>query len=146
MQLTQFTDYALRTLLYLGTHPLAIVPASTISTAYDISLDHTVKVAKRLTQLGYVNAQRGKGGGLRLARSPNAICLGTVIRETESQLDLLECFDAKTNTCPLIPACHLKHALHRARDAFFAVLDEYTLADLLRNAPELIQLLPPGPR
>lgn len=141
MQLTLFTDYALRTLLYLGAHPDEVVPASRVSAAHGISVEHTVKAAKRLTQLGYVTSVRGQGGGLKLARAPQAIGLGALVRELE-QLNLLECFDPPTNTCRISPACRLKDALHLARAAFLAVLDEHTLADLLRNTPQLIQLLP----
>ncbi|HEX4340471.1 MAG TPA: Rrf2 family transcriptional regulator [Polyangiaceae bacterium] len=141
MQLTVFTDYTLRTLIYLGTRPGEIVPASAISAAYGISPDHIAKAGKWLTQNDYVNATRGKGGGLVLARAPKAIRIGAVVRGTEPHFDLLECFDAKTNTCPLNPACALKTALVRARDAFLTVLDGYTLADILGNRTELVRLL-----
>lgn len=142
MQLTLFTDYALRTLLYLGSHPDQVIPATAISEAYGISAEHTVKAAKWLTQHGYVHAQRGKGGGLKLARDPRSIVLGALIRQTEHHLDLLECFDPARDACPLSPACKLKGALFRARTAFLEVLDQYTLADLLANAEALVQLLP----
>src|SRR5690606_11793049 len=91
MQLTLFTDYALRTLLYLGSHPDHVIPATAVSEAYGISPEHTVKAAKWLTQRGYVRAQRGKGGGLKLALDPRTIGLGALVRETEPHLDLLEC-------------------------------------------------------
>jgi Rrf2 family nitric oxide-sensitive transcriptional repressor len=142
MQLTLFTDYALRTLLYLGSHPDQVVPATAISAAYGISAEHTVKAAKWLTQQGYVHAQRGKGGGLRLAQDPKSIVLGALIRKTEPHLDLLECFDPARDSCPVSPACRLKGALFRARAAFLEVLDQYTLADLLVNADAFAQLLP----
>jgi Rrf2 family nitric oxide-sensitive transcriptional repressor len=141
MQLTLFSDYALRTLIYLGSHPGKIVPASVISEAFGISSDHVAKAAKWLTQRGYVSALRGKTGGLSLARAPASIRIGQLISETEPSMALLECFDAETNSCPIAPACKLKKALHQARRAFVATLDEYTLADLLGNAPELVQLL-----
>jgi Rrf2 family nitric oxide-sensitive transcriptional repressor len=141
MQLTRFSDYALRILLYLGSHPGQVVPASAISDAYDISPDHLAKIAKWLTQQGYVVAQRGKNGGISLEKRPDSIRIGTLIRETEPHDDLLECFDATINRCPLTSACRLKQALQRAHGAFFAVLDEYTLADLLGNQRELLQLL-----
>jgi Rrf2 family transcriptional regulator, nitric oxide-sensitive transcriptional repressor len=141
MQLTLFSDYALRTLIYLGTHKEKLIPASAIADAFGISPDHVAKAAKWLTQRGYVHAQRGKTGGLSLARAPSSIRIGQLISETEPSLDLLECFNAKSNRCPLTPACKLKKALYEARHAFVAALDEYTLADLLGNAPQLVQLL-----
>jgi Rrf2 family nitric oxide-sensitive transcriptional repressor len=141
MQLTRFSDYALRILLYLGAHPGQVVRTAAISEAYDISPDHIVKVAKWLTQHGYVAAHRGKGGGITLCRKPAAIRIGALIRETEPHLDLLECFDAKATACPITSACRLKKALQRAHAAFFAVLDEHTLADLLGNSSTLVQLL-----
>jgi Rrf2 family nitric oxide-sensitive transcriptional repressor len=141
MQLTRFSDYALRILMYLGAHPGQVIPTSAISEAYGISPDHVIKVAKWLTQHGYVTAQRGKSGGLALAKKPRSVRLGTLVRETEPHLDLLECFDPKVNRCPVSSACRLKRALEKARGAFLAVLDEYTLADLLGNSEQLVRLL-----
>ncbi|MDB4986506.1 MAG: nsrR [Myxococcaceae bacterium] len=141
MQLTLFSDYALRTLIYLGSHPGKVIPASAISDAFGISSDHVAKAGKWLTQRGYVSALRGKTGGLSLARTPSSIRIGQLITETEPNMDLIECFDSATNRCPLTPSCKLKKALYQARHAFVAALDEYTLADLLSNAPELVQLL-----
>lgn len=146
MQLTLFSDYALRTLLYLGSHPDQVVPASQISDAYGTSSDHMAKVAKWLTQHGYVHAQRGKSGGLTLAKKPVTIRIGQLICETESSMDLIECFDRETNRCPLTPACKLRKALFEARSAFVAALDAYTLADLLTNRTQLVQLLAPSAR
>ena len=122
MQLTVFTDYALRTLIYLGSHPERVVPTSQISEAYGISPDHVAKAAKWLTQHGYARAQRGTAGGLSLARSPGTIRIGQLICETEPHMQLLECFDRETNRCPITPACTLKRALAEARTAFVAAL------------------------
>lgn len=141
MQLTLFSDYALRTLLYLGSHPGQVVPSSQISDAFDVSSDHMAKVTKWLAQQGYVSAQRGKSGGLTLAREPASIRIGQLVSETEPHMDLLECFNRETNRCPLTPACKLKRALMEARSAFVAALDAYTLADLLSNRAQLVQLL-----
>ena len=141
MQLTLFSDYALRTLIYLGTHPNKVIPASAISDAFGVSSDHVAKAAKWLTQRGYVTALRGKTGGLTLARAPSSIRIGKLISETEPSMDLLECFNVRSSKCPLTPACKLKKVLYQARQAFVAALDEYTLADLLSNAPELERLL-----
>ncbi|HEY6882185.1 MAG TPA: Rrf2 family transcriptional regulator [Polyangiales bacterium] len=141
VQLTLFSDYALRTLLYLGSHPGQVVPSSQISDAFGVSSDHMAKVTKWLTQQGYVTAQRGKSGGLTLARDPGSIRVGQLVCETEPHMNLLECFDRENNSCPLTPACKLKRALAEARSAFVAALDAYTLADLLSNRAQLVQLL-----
>jgi len=144
MQLTLFTDYTLRTLMYLGAHPGEVVPASQISEAFGISSDHVAKAGKWLTQRGYVSAQRGKAGGLSLAKKASSIRIGQLVCETEPHMDLLECFDREDNTCPITPACKLKKALAQARAAFVAALDEYTLEDLLVNRVQLVQLLAAG--
>lgn len=140
MQLTLFSDYTLRTLIYLGTHPGQTVPAAQIAEAFGASSDHMTKAAKWLTQRGHVAATRGKHGGLQLACDPKSICVGALLRDAESTLELLECFGAG-NTCPISPLCKLKGALYEARAAFFAVLDRYTLADLLQNGEQLLPLL-----
>lgn len=145
MQLTLFTDYTLRTLMYLGSHPDEVVPASRVSEAFGISADHVAKAAKWLTQRGYVRAQRGKTGGLTLARKASSIRIGQLVNETEPHMNLLECFDRDTNRCPITPACKLKKALAEARAAFVAALDVYTLEDLLVNRPQLVQLLAAAP-
>jgi len=144
MQLTVFTDYTLRTLIYLGSHPSEVVPASRISEAFGISGDHVSKAAKWLTQRGYVSAQRGQTGGLTLARSASAIRIGQLVCETEPHMNLLECFDRETNRCPITPACKLKKALAEARSAFVEALDAYTLEDLITNRSKLVQLLAVG--
>jgi Rrf2 family transcriptional regulator, nitric oxide-sensitive transcriptional repressor len=129
-------------LIYVGTRPDQVVPASGVAEAYGISVDHVAKAAKWLTQHGYVRSSRGKAGGIQLARPADSVRLGTLVRETEPDMALVECFRPVGNTCPITPVCQLKHALERARAAFLAVLDSYTLADMLTNAPELIRLLP----
>ena len=143
MRLTQFTDYALRTLLYLGVHDDRLVPVSEVARSYRISHNHLVKVAAMLTELGVVEAVRGRGGGLRLAVAPAEVNVGWVIRRTEPDFHLVECFDRATDTCPITPACMLKKVLHEARRNFFDTLDRYTLEDFLAS-PErqeaLVQL------
>lgn len=146
MQLTRFSDYALRTLMYLGSHPDEVVSTSDISAAYGISSHHLVKVAKWLTQRGLVRARRGKSGGLVLGKAPGDIAVGPLIRETEPTVDLLDCFDAPSASCPITPACRLRSALLKAQAAFFRELDGVTVADLLDNAPELVELLTPAGR
>jgi Rrf2 family nitric oxide-sensitive transcriptional repressor len=136
MQLTQFTDYALRTLLYLGVHGERLVPIAEVSAAYGISNHHLTKVAGLLVRAGYVHAVRGRGGGLQLAQPPEALRLGAVVRTCEPHMNLVECFDRGHNTCPIVAVCELAGVLAAAQAEFFARLDAYTLADLLRPGPK----------
>lgn len=141
MHLTQFSDYSLRVALYLSCHPERAVSVDEVSRAYGISRHHLVKVVQTLTDLGIVTAQRGRGGGMRLALRPSEINVGWLIRRTEPHLNLVECFDSETNTCPIAPACGLKGALQRAQRAFLSVLDASTLADFEPRRRELVRLL-----
>jgi Rrf2 family nitric oxide-sensitive transcriptional repressor len=133
MRLTAFTDYALRTLIYLGLHPERLSTIDDICAAYDVPRNHLTKVVHLLGSSGWVQTVRGKGGGMRLAVPPNQIPLGQVVRLTESDFEMVECFNGATNRCVLSPACRLKSALKQATDAWFAVLDPLTLADVLGN-------------
>jgi Rrf2 family nitric oxide-sensitive transcriptional repressor len=140
VQLTQFSDYSLRLVLYLALHPDRFVPLPEVSRAYGVSQHHMVKVVQRLVEKEIVASSRGRGGGLRLNQSPNAISVGELVRVTEPHFDLVECFNKSTNTCPIDRACGLKGVLEEAQDAFLAVLDDYTVADFLPRGPELIRL------
>jgi Rrf2 family transcriptional regulator, nitric oxide-sensitive transcriptional repressor len=140
MQLTQFSDYSLRLVLYLATHDDQVVTLQEVSRAYGVSQHHLVKVTARLVEQGVVASVRGRNGGLRLNRPPEAINIGDLVRATEPHFDLVECFDAERNTCPIDRACGLKGVLREAQEAFFAVLDRHTLADFLPRAPALIRL------
>jgi Rrf2 family nitric oxide-sensitive transcriptional repressor len=140
MQLTLFSDYSLRVLLYLSSHHERRVPLPEISAAYGISQHHLVKVVQRLVEERLIESVRGRGGGLRLAREPRDINIAAVVRLTEPNLTLVECFDARANTCPIDAACGLKTALVRAQDAFFAELERYSLADFSSRGPALIKL------
>lgn len=137
MRLTAFTDYALRTLIYLGLHPDRLSTIDEICDAYDIPRNHLSKVVHLLGASGWVQTVRGKGGGLRLALPPAEIAVGDVVRLTESDFEMVECFNGATNRCVLSPACRLKSALKQATDAWFAVLDPLTLADVLGNTAGL---------
>ena len=137
MKLTAFTDYALRTLIYLGLHPDQLSTIDEICEAYDIPRNHLSKVVHLLGGSGWVQTVRGKGGGLRLAVAPEKVSIGEVVRLTESDFDMVECFNTDNNRCVLSPSCRLKSALRQATDAWFAVLDPLTLADLLGNARNL---------
>lgn len=140
MQLTLFTDYSLRTLLYLVAHRDKPVPVSRISAAYGISPHHVVKVVQRLIDQGWIRSVRGRSGGLELAREPAEINLADVVRATEPHLNLVECFDVDTNTCPIDSACGLKRVLLRAQQVFFDELGRHTLADFTTRGPALIKL------
>jgi Rrf2 family nitric oxide-sensitive transcriptional repressor len=139
--MTQFSNFAIRVLMYAALHDEAPSSVPDIARAYGASYDHMKKAAAELCRLGYLNSVRGRIGGVTLARRPEDIRIGEVIRATEGYVTLVECFDPATNTCPLEPVCVFSRALHEAVDAFFAALDRYTLADLLEPAPQLASLL-----
>jgi Rrf2 family nitric oxide-sensitive transcriptional repressor len=137
MQFTHFTDYSLRTLIYLGARQDTLATISEIADKYGISQSHLTKVVHQLANRGYIQTLRGKGGGMRLARLPQLINIGDVVRDMEGNTNLVECFNAKNQSCPLLPACTLKSVLAEARRNFFDTLDRYTLADLLVNTSSL---------
>lgn len=141
MRLTTFSDYSLRVLMYLAVHRERLATIGEIARAYGVSENHLVKVVHHLAQHGYVETVRGKGGGMRLARRPEQITVGEVVRGTEESLALVECFDGVTSVCRIAPACRLKGVLARAVDAFFATLDGCTLADLVVSRPRLARIL-----
>jgi Rrf2 family transcriptional regulator, nitric oxide-sensitive transcriptional repressor len=128
MQLNVFTDYSLRVLVYAAGHPGHQCATMEVAAAFGISRHHTVKVVHTLQRLGYVKTVRGRHGGFQLALAPGQISIGDVVRRTEGNLAIVECF-GRESTCPLIPACGLKHALSDASKAFFDVLDRWTIAD-----------------
>jgi Rrf2 family nitric oxide-sensitive transcriptional repressor len=141
MQLTQFSDYGLRLVIYLGCRPGQWVSAEEISQAYGISRHHVVKVVQALTELGVVESQRGRGGGMKLAMPPSAINVGWLVRHTEPHFDLVECLEPATNTCPIAPACGLKGLLIRAQQAFLHVLDGCSVEQILARREDLLVLL-----
>ncbi len=131
MQLTQYTDYSLRVLIYLGLNPGKRATINEIARVYDISRNHLVKVVHQLSQNGWITTIRGKNGGMYLSFPPEHINIGTVIRQTEPHMNLLECFDKPSDKCTISSACTLKHVLYQARKAFMNVLDQHTLADAI---------------
>ncbi|HEX5378111.1 MAG TPA: Rrf2 family transcriptional regulator [Phenylobacterium sp.] len=149
MRLTVYTDYALRVLIYIAVRPEPKPTIGQIAASYDISRNHLMKVVYQLGVAGYIETVRGKNGGLRLARRPQDIGVGDVVRYTEPDLALVPCFDAENALCAITPSCKLRGVLFQARAAFLQVLDTYTLADLVENRSELQALLgagsPPGP-
>ena len=140
MQLTRFSDYSLRLLLYLAAHDDRLVSVDEVSRAYGVSKHHLVKVVQRLVDEDLVASTRGRGGGLRLNRRRPRSTSAHSVRATEPHLNLVECFDRETNTCPIDAACGLKQVLRNAQRAFLDVLDASTLADFVPRAPQLIRL------
>lgn len=142
MQLTIFTDYGLRSLMYVATRQDRLCSVKEIAEHYGISRNHLVKVVHRLAQLGYITSAKGKGGGIRLAGEPAKIKLGELVRKLEPNMDIVECFNRDTNTCRITDTCRLKHQLHEARTAFIDTLDQYTLADAAGNLRAITVQLP----
>ena len=146
MRLTQHTDYALRVLIHVGLKQGGASTIREIADSYAISRNHLMKVAHELGQIGVITPTRGRGGGLALARAPGEINVGDVVRRMEESLALVECFKGPDNTCPIAGLCRLERALAQALQAFLAVLDDLTLADLLVNRAALaarLGIVPP---
>ena len=136
MRLTHFTDLSLRLLMYLAVKPDGLATIQEVAQRYGVSRNHLMKVAQQLVKQGFVDSVRGHGGGLRLQRPPAEIGVGEVVRVTEDDFRMVECFEAGRSSCTLLPACRLKGVLGEALAAYLAVLDRYTLADLtLPNHP-----------
>lgn len=133
MQLTLYTDYSLRVLMYLGMHADRRTTISEIAGFYGISRNHLVKVVHDLASHGYIHTQRGKGGGMFLARPACEINIGHVVRHTEPNFHMVECFNPQTMHCPIFAMCSLKGVLNKALGEFFTVLERYTLEDLLQR-------------
>ena len=112
-----------------------------VADAYGISKNHLTKVAFELGRKGYLETVRGRGGGLRLANPPEKIGLGKIVRDMEEDFTMVECFDPATNQCTITGSCRLRGALSRALNAYFTVLDEFTLADLVSENPLLARTL-----
>lgn len=129
MQLTLYTDYALRVLLYLSRTPNELSTIPEISGFYQISKNHLVKVVHSLAQLGYVLTTRGKGGGIKLAKPADEISIGEIVRKMEPNFYLVECFNLETNRCVITQVCRLKGILSQGMEAFFKVLDGYALSE-----------------
>jgi Rrf2 family transcriptional regulator, nitric oxide-sensitive transcriptional repressor len=141
MKLTFYSDYSLRLLMYVSVKRDGLVTIQEVADAYGISKNHLMKVAFELGRKGFLETVRGRGGGLRLARPPEKIGVGEVVRAMEEDFTMVECFDPKTNQCVITGPCRLRGALSRALKAYFAVLDEYTLADLAGQNPVLTRVL-----
>ncbi|KXS53083.1 MAG: DNA-binding transcriptional regulator (yjeB) [Marinobacter sp. T13-3] len=142
MHITRYTDYSLRVLIYLAAEGDRLATIQEIADSYQISKNHLMKVVHQLNKKGYIETVRGKNGGMRLHMAPEDINIGILIRETEQDLNIVECFSSK-NACKITPVCGLKGMFNEALKAFLEVLDKYTLADVIRDPhrPQLLRLL-----
>lgn len=136
MQLTQFTDYSLRALIYIALRKESCT-IKDITEAYGISNNHMVKIIHNLAKLGLIKTIRGKNGGILMAAQSEAINLGQLIAQLEPHFDLVPCFNKEKANCCIAPVCKLRGVLHEAQAAFMSVLKHYTLADVLHNPNEL---------
>jgi Rrf2 family nitric oxide-sensitive transcriptional repressor len=141
VRLTTFTDYSLRLLIYLAAAPEQGSTIAEVARAYAVSEHHMVKVVHLLGREGLLRNTRGRGGGVQLALPPSAVNVGRVVRLAERGDMPAECFDRETNTCPISRACRLRDAFREAVEAFYAVLEQYTLADLVINRRGVASLL-----
>lgn len=142
MRLTFLSDYSLRVLMYLGARPEGLATIKEISLAYGISENHLMKVVHRLAQHGFVETLRGRGGGLRLGKPADAMTLGEILRVTEEDFELVECFGTE-DTCRISKVCRLKRVLRRALDAYLEELDAWTVADIVANRNAFLNELRP---
>lgn len=133
MYLTNHTDYALRLLMLLAIEPDKLHTIEETALRYGISRNHLMKIAQTLVQADFIESLRGRGGGLRLARAAESINLGAIVRATEDSFALVECFDREHNTCIIASACGLRGPLEEALQAFLAVLNRYSLDDLVKS-------------
>lgn len=136
MRLTQYTDYALRVLIFLGSRDDGLSSIAEIARAYDISQNHLMKVVQHLGQLGYIETLRGRNGGIRLGLPAEQIVIGELVRQTEGDMDLVDC-----SSCAIAGPCKLPSVFREATLAFLTVLDKYTLNDLLDQRNDLRDLL-----
>lgn len=138
MQVTRFTDYAIRTLIYLATLKEGeLTHISQVSEVFDISRNHMVKIVNKLGQTGFIETIRGKNGGIRLNRPANQINIGSVIRELEP----LQVINCSPEFCHITPACRLRSYLYKAKEAFLSELDKCYLDELLADNSDLLILL-----
>ena len=144
MRLTDYTDYALRVLLYLSVRPAGLSTIQEISDAYGISKNHLMKIVQQLGELGWVETVRGRNGGLRLSEKSRALTIGDIVRKTENDFEIVGCFGETAEgerSCVIQPHCRLRGALAAARDAFLAELDKHTVGELATPANDLARLL-----
>ncbi|MEE8515386.1 MAG: Rrf2 family transcriptional regulator [Alphaproteobacteria bacterium] len=138
MQLTRYTDYSLRLMMYVALHPEKCVTIKEVADKFVVPQNHLMKIARNLGQYNYIRATRGKGGGLRLARPAEAINLRDLVWDMEPSLEI---FDCQKPHCPIAGDCIFKKAIMEARTAFFAALENYNLAQLVANKTGLMARL-----
>jgi Rrf2 family nitric oxide-sensitive transcriptional repressor len=141
MQLTVRSNHAMRLLMYCALNAGRVAPVGEIARVCNMSEAHLAKIAHKLAALGVVETVRGRGGGVRLAMAPEKISVGMIVRATERGPCLTECLEPETNTCPLVQACRFREILLRALEAFYGVLEGYTLADLIAQGEDLRALM-----
>ena len=134
MRLAEYTDYTLRVLMYCAARPQQLVTISELADHHRVSKNHLMKIVNDLARQGLLETTRGRGGGLRLMKSAQGIRVGDVVRASETDFRLVECFDAETNQCTLSSACRLKGLFNSALNAYFKALDGMTLAELVAPA------------
>ena len=128
MRLAEYTDYTLRVLMYCAARQGELVTISEIAERHAVSKNHLMKIVNDLARQGLLETTRGRGGGVRLLKDPAGIRIGDVVRASETDFRLVECFDASTNECSLTPRCRLKHVFDAALKAYFKALDDASLA------------------
>lgn len=143
MKLTSYTNYALRTLQFAALRGSGLSKIDDIVQVYGMARPHVAKIVHELGRAGYLETVRGRAGGFRLAKRAEQIVVGEVVRLTEGPLHVVECFNEQTNTCPLIGVCKLSRAIFDATQAFMAVLDGVTLADIASNRGQLLERIAP---
>jgi len=141
MQLTQFTDYSLRALIYIALRDNTLCTITEIAESYHISKNHMMKVVHRLSQLGVLKTIRGKNGGLQLNEKPENINIGDLVQKIEPNFYIVECFDQANGRCVISPVCRLKGILNEAKTSFINELQKYTLLDIIYNKSELTKVL-----
>jgi|SRR5450631_2472190 Rrf2 family nitric oxide-sensitive transcriptional repressor len=141
MKLTSFTEYSLRVLVYLAADPARRATISEVAAAFDLSENHLTKVVHFLGKEGWLANVRGKGGGMTLAMPPERVQIGQVVRAAEGEAMPAACFGSAPKRCSIVRICRLRGVLQEAVDAFYAVLDCYTLADLTQNRSALAKVL-----
>ena len=135
MRLAEYTDYTLRVLMFCAAHPNRQITIAELAERHGVSKNHLMKIVNDLARQGVLETTRGRGGGLRLLKRPGDIRVGDIVRSSETDFRLVECFDAHTDTCSLTPSCRLKGVFHTALQAYFKELDGVTLADLAGPLP-----------
>lgn len=141
MELSRFSDYSLRVLIYAAAREGEKVTLSELAQAYRISHHHLVKIVHFLGKLGFLHNRRGRSGGILLGRNASEIRVGDVVRKTETHFNLVECFEAASDTCRISPTCRLKGVFQEATQAFLDVLDHYTIEDLVQSRSSILRLL-----